>query len=64
VLARWRAAWWLRSSALCARWLLLAIAVCLLATSVALGQIELPTGNLGDRIEVAADGGSHWVEGS
>ena len=28
------------------------------------GQVELPTGNLGDRIEVAADGGSHWVEGS
>ena len=29
-----------------------------------MAQIELPTGNLNDRIEVAADGGSHWVEGS
>ena len=64
MLARWCAAWWLRSGARRARWLLLAGAFCLLTAHVALGQIELPTGNLGDRIEVAVDGGSHWVEGS
>ncbi len=28
------------------------------------GQVELPAGNLADPIEVAADGGSHWVEGA
>ena len=27
-------------------------------------QIELPPGDLADRIAVAADGGSHWVEGA
>ena len=30
---------------------------------VACAQIELPAGNLSDRIIVAADGGSHWIEG-
>ncbi len=45
-------------------WLILSIAICVLTSQVALAQIELPSGNLSDRIEVAADGGSHWVEGS
>ncbi len=35
----------------------------LLLVSIARAQIELPAGSLSDRIVVAADGGSHWVEG-
>ncbi len=31
--------------------------------SSALSQVQLPEGNLNDRITIAADGGTHWVEG-
>src|SRR5690606_22639100 len=35
-----------------------------LVSSTAWGQVELPVGNQGDPITVAADGGRHWVEGA
>jgi hypothetical protein len=35
-----------------------------LGAHLARAQIELPAGNLSDRIVVAADAGSHWVEGT
>ena len=37
--------------------------VLFIAAPMAFAQIELPAGNLSDRIVVAADGGNHWVEG-
>ncbi len=39
----------------------LAATFCFVGTAQA--QIELPTGSMSDRITVAADSGSHWVEG-
>src|SRR4029079_12700208 len=53
----------LRAGVRVARALSLCIAFAWLQTSVARGQVELPAGNLADAIEVAADGGSRWVEG-
>jgi hypothetical protein len=63
VLARLRAGWTLRAGARVARASWLCVVIGWLLTSLAHAQIELPVGNLADRIEVAADGGSHWVEG-
>ncbi len=39
------------------------MALALASRSRALAQVELPPGNLSDRITIAADGGSHWTEG-
>ncbi len=43
--------------------MLLSLLSALLLTPFAHAQIELPAGNLSDRIVLAADGASHWTEG-
>jgi hypothetical protein len=61
VLARLRAAWFLRAWCGAARAGL--IVLVFLRATVAYAQAELPPSKLDERIEIAADGGSHWVEG-
>jgi len=64
VIASWRASWFVRATshaARAARWV-----VCfalLISVRNVNAQVELPPGNLSDRVTVAADAGSHWVEG-
>jgi hypothetical protein len=42
----------------------LAAVICLLPAAPARAQVDLPQGRLADRITVAADGGTHWVQGA
>ncbi|HEX5444107.1 MAG TPA: hypothetical protein VFW87_09780, partial [Pirellulales bacterium] len=41
----------------------MSIAILLACASRVRAQVDLPSGKLTDRITVAADGGTHWVEG-
>ncbi len=43
--------------------MLVGLILTLLLTRLGAAPIELPAGNLSDRITVAADGGRHWTEG-
>jgi lipopolysaccharide export system protein LptA len=61
--ARSRAPRPLRAAALVARRAVIGCIVALTLIRSAQAQIELPAGNLSDRVIVAADGGSHWTEG-
>ncbi|MEX0676181.1 MAG: hypothetical protein WD063_03855 [Pirellulales bacterium] len=62
MLARVRAPCALRAGSALAR-VLLAMAIGSFWAAFAGAQVDLPGGRLSDRITVAADGGTHWVEG-
>jgi lipopolysaccharide export system protein LptA len=63
VLARVRAPWLARAARPFARRVLMTLAIVLAHSGVAQAQVELPPSELSERIDVAADSASHWVEG-
>jgi hypothetical protein len=64
VVAGLRASFDSRAGARRARGACYLLAAIVFSSIRASAQVELPPAKLSDRIEVAADGGSHWIEGS